>query len=122
MGTKHPMSFSSSCFIEPHSSHCLFSLSHTTTTPISTFFPMQSTTHQFPLPILTLHVNVEPQPNTFLIPLNNTHVKPSPPSIMPTLIVVMIKPLNLPPILPTCLQPPPRAPCPTCGINLPFKG
>jgi hypothetical protein len=35
----------------------------------------------------TLHVNVEPQPNTFPIPLNNTHVKLSPPSIMSTPIV-----------------------------------
>jgi len=95
------MSPNSSCFIELRSSHIPFSLSHTTTTPFSTPFPMQ-TMHHPPTPhtILTnhtpptnppltpiLHVNVEPQPNTFPIPLNNAHVKPSPPFIISTLIV-----------------------------------
>jgi hypothetical protein len=102
MCTKCPMSPNLSCVIERCSSHCPFVLSHTTMAPFSTTFPMQTTHHpptshiiltthapptSSPYQPLTLHVNVEPQYNTFPIPLNNAHVKPFPPSILLGLIV-----------------------------------
>ncbi len=64
---------------------------------------------------LTFSVNVEPQPNTFPILLNNKHVKPSPPSTMSTSIVTCNQTSQTTPVLPTHLQPPLRAFCLTCG-------
>jgi hypothetical protein len=124
-----PMSHNSLCFIEPHSSHRPFSLSHTSTTPFFTPFPTQTTHHPpTPHPILTNHtplinspyqsltlgVILEPQPNIFLIPLNNAHVEPFPPSTLSALIVAHDKTSKHIPIFPTHLQPPPRASCPAC--------
>jgi hypothetical protein len=121
MGTKCPMSPSSSCLIEPRSSHCPFVLSHTTITPFSTPFPMQ-TTHHPPTPhtILTnqvspisspyqsptLRVNVKPQTNIFPIPLNDAHVGPFSSSILLALIVDRDQTPQPTPIFSTCLKPP----------------
>jgi hypothetical protein len=102
MGIKRPMSPSSSCPIGPHPSHHPFVLSCATINLVSTPSPMQ-TTH-FPLsppPILTNHtpptsspyrppafcVNVKPQPYIFPNCLNHAHVKPFPPSTLPTPLV-----------------------------------
>jgi len=52
MGTKCPMSLSSSCLIKPHNSHCPFALSCN----ITYTFPMQTMHHPpVPPPILTNH-------------------------------------------------------------------
>jgi hypothetical protein len=108
MGTKCPMSPSSSCLIKPHNSHCPFVLSCNITYP----FPMQ--TMHCPLvtpPILTnhtppitspywpldLHQNAEPQPYTFLNSLGHAHVRPFPMSTLQPLQLPMIRPPNLPP-------------------------
>jgi hypothetical protein len=135
MNTKCFMSPSLSCLIEPHNSHRPFVLSHTTTTPFSTTFLMQ-TMHHPPTPhtILTthtwptsspyqppaFHVNVEPQHNTFPIPLNNAHVRLFGPSIMLTLIVSHDQTPQPTPTFPTCLQFPPRASCPICDCQFNF--
>jgi len=120
MGTKHPMCPSLSCLSEPRNSHHPFVLSHTTTTPFSANFPMQTTHHpptphtiltthapptKSPYQPATLHVNVKPQHNTFPIPLNNTHVRPFPPSILSTPIIAHDQ---TPPIFPRKLQTRPR--------------
>jgi hypothetical protein len=134
MGTKRPMSLDSSCFIQPCNSHRPFVFSHTTTTPFFTPFLMQ-TMHHPPTPhtISTNHtrptnspyqppnlcVNVKPQP-TFLIPLNNAHVGPFPPSILLALIVAHDQTPQSTPILPTHPQPPPRASCPNSGCQFTF--
>jgi len=102
-------------------SHLPFFLSHTTITPFSITSHIQ-TVHHRPTPhtILTNHTrpisspyqplalcgNVKPQPNSFPISLNNAHVKPFPPSTLLT--------PQPTPTLPTRLQHPPRASCPTC--------
>jgi len=128
MGTKCPMPPSSSCFIEPRNSHCPFSLSYTTITPFPTPLHMQ-TTHHPPTPHtistnhtpptissyqpLTLRMNVKPQPDTFPIPLNNTHVEPSPLSTLSTPLVAHDQTPQPTPILLTHLQPSCKAFCPT---------
>ncbi len=71
---------------------------------------------------LALCVNVEPQPNIFPIPINNTHVEPSALSIILTLIVPHDQTLQPTPIFPTHLQPPLRAFCPTYGCQFTFQG
>jgi hypothetical protein len=135
MGLKCSMSFSLSCLIEPRDSHHPFVFLHTTTTPFSTTFLMQ-TMHHPPTPhtILTthtwptsspyqppaFHVNVEPQHNTFPIPLNNAHVRLFGPSIMLTLIVSHDQTPQPTPTFPTCLQFPPRASCPICDCQFNF--
>jgi hypothetical protein len=98
MGTKHPMSPSSSCPIKLRHSHRPFVLSCAIPNLVSTASPMQ--TMHFPLvpfPILTnhttpisspywplaLHVNVGPRPYTFPNPLDHAHVGPFPISILP---------------------------------------
>ncbi len=68
----------------------------------------------FPYQPLALCVNVKPQPNNFPIPLNNAHVKPFPPSTLLALIVAHDQTPQPTPTLPTRLQHPPRASCPTC--------
>ncbi len=52
----------------------------------------------------TLNVNVEFQPNTFPIILNNTLVEPSSPSTLSTRIVAHDQTTQPTPILPTCLH------------------
>jgi len=102
MGTKRPMSPSSSCPIKPRPFHHSFVLSCATTNLISTQLPMQ-TTH-LPLvtpPILTNHtpptsspyrpptlcVKVTPQPYTFPNPFDHAHVGPFPPSTLPAFLI-----------------------------------
>jgi len=128
MGIKHPMSFSSSCPIKPHPSHCPFVLSCATTNLVSTSSPMQ--TMHFPLippPILTNHtppisslyqpptlcVNVKPQPYTFPNPLDHAHVRPFP---LSTLLAPLYTWSDPQPTLisSTCLQLPPKVFCFTC--------
>jgi hypothetical protein len=116
MGTKRPMSLSSSCPIKHRHSHCPFVLSCATIDLVSTPSPMQTTHFSLvPLPILTnhttpisslywplaFHVNVGPQPYTFPNPLDHAHVGPFPISILPTLQSHMIRPPTYPHILDT---------------------
>jgi hypothetical protein len=128
MGTKHPMSLSSSCPIKLCLSHHPFVLSCATTDLVSTPSPMQ--TKHFPLvptPILTNHipptssfyqpptlcVNVKPQPYTFPNPLDHTHVGPFFNATLPTLPFAHDQTPQLTLISSTRLQLPPKVFCST---------
>jgi hypothetical protein len=71
---------------------------------------------------LALCVNVKPQPNTFLIPLNNAHVKPFPPSTLLALIVAHDQTPQPTPTLPTHFNIHLEPLAPLVNINLPFEG
>ncbi len=111
MGTKRPMSLSSSCPIEPHPFHHPFILSCATTNLISTPSPMHTmhlplvppcilTNHTPPISSpyqpLVLQVNVKPQPYTFPNSFDHAHVKLFPPCTLPTLLVTNDQTPNLP--------------------------
>jgi hypothetical protein len=111
MGTKRPMSPSSSCPIEPHPSHHPFILSCTTTNLVFTPSPMQTmhlllvppcilTNHTPPISSpyqpLVLQLNAKPQPYIFPNSLYHAHVKPFPPSTLPTPLVTHDQTPNLP--------------------------
>jgi hypothetical protein len=70
----------------------------------------------------TLCVNVKPQPNTFLIPLNNAHVEPFSPSTLLAFIVAHDKTPQPTSMFLTHLQPPPRASYLACGCQFTFQG
>jgi hypothetical protein len=129
MGTKHPMSPSSSCLIKPCHFHHSFVLSCPTTNLVPTLSPMP-TTH-LPLvipPVLTNHtpptsspywpptlcVNVKPQTYTFANLLDHAHVRPFPPSILLTPLVAHDQTPQPTFIFSTCLQLPPKDSYPTC--------
>jgi hypothetical protein len=67
-------------------------------------------------------INVKPQSNIFLIPLNNAHVGPFPPSILLAPIVAHDQTPQPTPILPTRLQPPPKTFYPTYGCQFSLRG
>jgi hypothetical protein len=87
-------------------------------TILTTHAPPTSSLYQS----LALHVNVEPQHNTFPIPLNNVHVGPFVPSILLALIVVHDQTSQLSPTLPTHLESSPTTFCPICGCQFILQG
>jgi hypothetical protein len=129
VGTKCPMSPSSSCPIEPCLSHCPFALLCATTYLVFAPSPMQ-TMHLplVPFPILTNHtpptnspyqplafcVNVKPQSYTFSNPFDHAHVRPFPLSTLLTLLVAHDQTPQPTFISLTCLQFPLKIFCPTC--------
>jgi hypothetical protein len=129
MGTKHPMSLSSSCFIEPRPSHYSFILSCVTANLVSTPSPMQImhlplvppcilTNHtpptNSPYRPLAFRMNARPQPYTFPNPLDHAHVGPFPPSTLPTPPITHDQTPQPTLISSTCLQLPLKFFCPTC--------
>jgi hypothetical protein len=128
MGTKHPMSPSSSCPIKPYHSHCPFDLSYATINLISTPSPMQ-TTHiplvpppiltnhtppiSFPSQFPTFHVNMGPQPYTFPIPFDHAHVGPFHPFTLLAPLVAHDQTPQATLIFSKHLQRPPKVSCPT---------
>jgi hypothetical protein len=130
MGTKCLMSPNSSCVIEPYNFHRPFASSCASTNLSSTSSPTQTTNHPIiTLPIitnhtppssspyqpLTFHVNVGSQPCTFPNPFNHAQLRHFSP---PFLLVPIVGHDHTPqptPISLTCLQPPSKVLCPTCG-------
>jgi hypothetical protein len=90
----------------------------TPNTILTNHTPLTKSPYQPP----AFNVNVEPQHNTFPITLHNTHVEPSPLSIMSTPIVPMIKSLNLPPSSQHAYNLHLKLFALPMDINLPFKG
>jgi len=137
MGTKHPMSLNSFCFIELHSFHHPFISSCGTTNLSSTSSPMQTTSHPLVTFLIltnhtpltsasyqpsTFHVNEGSLPYTFPNPFNHAQLGHFP---FPTLLVLIVghdHSLQPTPISSTCLQLPLKVLCPTCGRQFTSRG
>jgi hypothetical protein len=137
MGTKHPMSSNSSCFIEPYNSHCPFTSSCATVNILSTSSPTQAINHPLvtlsilinhtpptnsPYQAPTLHVNVGSQPYTFPNPFDHTQLGHFP---LPTLLVPIVGHDHTPqptPISSTHPQLPPKVLCPIYELQFTNQG
>jgi hypothetical protein len=132
MGTKCPMSFNSSHFIEPCNSHRPFASSCGTTDLSSTSSPMQITNHPLVTILIitnytpptstpylppTFHVNEGPQFYTFSNPFDHAQLWHFFPPILLILTISFNHTPQPTPISRTCLQPPPKVSCPTYGCQ-----
>ncbi len=112
-----PFTHHRNLILHPHPMQTMHHLP-TPNTILTNHTPLIKSPYQPP----TLNVNVEPQHNTFPITLHNTHVEPSPLSILSTPIVAHDQIPQPTPIFPTCLQPPPKTFCPTNGHQFTLQG